>query len=65
MNYLIAMHDVKAQWDVQYPYLVWLEWYNTLKTKYPSHIAAMAPFSGTAFMTTPAVVEERLTKINQ
>ena len=56
MNYLIAMHDVKAQWDVQYPYLVWLEWYNTLKTKYPSHIAAMAPFSGTAFMTTPAVV---------
>lgn len=56
---------MKAQWDVQYPYLVWLEWYQTLKGKYPSHINLMAPFSGTAFMTTKAVVEERLTKINE
>ena len=55
---------MKAQWDVQYPYLVWLEWYNLLKSKYPSRINAMSPFSGTALMTTARVVEKRLTMIN-
>lgn len=59
-----AMDKLRAEWDVQYPYLVWLEWYRTLKAKYPSRIENMAPFSGTALMTTKAVVEERLTKIN-
>ena len=61
----IALNSLKTQWDVQYPYLVWLEWYQTLKAKYPSYINEMAPFTGTAFMTTKAVVEERLTKINE
>ena len=56
---------IKTQWDVQYPYLVWLEWYQTLKAKYPSRIDEMAPFSGTALMTTKAVIEERLLKINR
>ena len=55
---------MKDQWDVQYPYLVWLEWYNLLKSKYPSRINAMSPFSGTALMTTARVVEKRLTMIN-
>lgn len=44
---------------------MWLEWYQTLKSKYPSRIDEMSPFSGTAFITTKAVVEERLTKINR
>lgn len=56
---------IKTQWDVQYPYLVWLEWYQTLKAKYPSRIDEMAPFTGTALMTTKAVIEERLLKINR
>lgn len=56
---------IKTQWDVQYPYLVWLEWYQTLKAKYPARIDEMAPFSGTALMTTKAVIEERLLKINR
>lgn len=56
--------QMKAQWDVQYPYLVWLEWYNLLKSKYPTRISKMAPFPGTALMTTARVVEMRLTKIN-
>ena len=55
---------LKTQWDVQYPYLVWLEWYKALQAKYPTKINQMAPFSGMALMTTKAVVEERLMKIN-
>jgi hypothetical protein len=61
---VIEMMDLKTQWDVQYPYLVWLEWYRTLRSKYPERINDMAPFTGTALMTTKAVIEERLTKIN-
>ncbi len=61
----VANLGIKTQWDVQYPYLVWLEWYQTLKAKYPSRINGMSPFSGTAFITTKAVVEDRLTKINR
>lgn len=60
----VALYPLKTQWDVQYPYLVWLEWYKALQAKYPTKIREMAPFSGTALMTTKAVVEERLTKIN-
>lgn len=60
----VALYPLKTQWDVQYPYLVWLEWYKALQAKYPTKIREMAPFSGTTLMTTKAVVEERLTKIN-
>ena len=61
----LANLGLKTQWNVQYPYLSWLDWYQLLKSKYPSRINAMSPFSGTAFMTTNAVVRERLTKINK
>ena len=61
----LANLGLKTQWNVQYPYLSWLDWYQLLKSKYPSRINAMSPFSGTAFMTTNAVVKERLTKINK
>lgn len=60
----VVAYPLKTQWDVQYPYLVWLEWYKALQAKYPRKISEMSPFSGTALMTTRAVVEERLTKIN-
>ena len=64
-GHILASLNLKTCWNVQYPYLAWLDWYQVLKAKYPSRINSMSPFSGTAFMTTNAVVKERLTKINR
>lgn len=57
--------DLKVSWDVAYPYKQWYQWYQLLYKKYYSHIKLLPPFPGTAFMTTQAVIDERLSKINE
>ncbi|KAK8810600.1 hypothetical protein WA158_007175 [Blastocystis sp. Blastoise] len=58
------LNHIQISWDVFYAYKEWYEWYCDIKAKYPANIAALPPFTGTAMITTKAVIEERLTKIN-